>query len=197
MRALPFVLPQCGQAASTRIEVYSAGSLDANAYTCDVHSDQALAMIGRTGLEGHPVPLAPDVTRPCGHLHVYPTGRLGDRRDPGHPSWCDRRDCGVRGGHRSVRLPIGVGQPETAIAHLALTQGLAPGAEPALALAAVDGDTGTEVVLSLGQGRVLTYQVRRLLDLAAHHGPRRRDYLAAGEQPAPHVRPPEQGRFRQ
>ncbi|NJP32667.1 hypothetical protein [Micromonospora thermarum] len=113
------------------------------------------------------MPLAPDITRPCGHVHVYPTGRLG--ADPGHPSWCDRAGCATRGQHRSVQLPISVGQPEAAIADLALTRGLAPGLEPALALTVVDGAAGTEVVLSLGQGRVLSYQVRRLLDLATRH----------------------------
>lgn len=166
MPALPFALPQCGAAASTRIEVYSAGSLDANAYTCPLHTDQALAAIGRVGLQGHPVPLAPDVARPCGHVHVYPTGRLGDRRDQGHPSWCDRLGCGARGRHRSVRLPVGAGRPESYVVHLALTRDLAPGAEPALSLTTADGDA--EVVLSLGHGRALIYQIRRLLDLAVH-----------------------------
>ncbi|MGN9775849.1 hypothetical protein ACTMS0_08715 [Micromonospora sp. H33] len=169
MRALPITLPQCGDAASTRIEVYSAESLDANAYTCNVHTEHALAEIGRAGLQGHPVPLAPDITRPCGHVHVYPTGRMGDQHDPGHPSWCDRRGCIVRGQHRSIPLPISTGGPEAAIAHLALTLGLTPGVEPVLALTVVDGDAGKEVVLSLGQGRVLSYQVRRLLDLAMRH----------------------------
>lgn len=167
--ALPIALPACGDAAATRIEVYSADSLDANAYTCGLHTDRALAEIGRAGLHGHPVPLAPDITRPCGHVHVYPTGRLGDQHDRGHPSWCDRAGCATRGQHRSIQLPISVGQPEAAIAYLALTRGLAPGLEPTLTLTVVDGDAGTEVVLSLKQGRVLSYQVRRLLDLATRH----------------------------
>ncbi|QGN47906.1 hypothetical protein GKC29_14315 [Micromonospora sp. WMMC415] len=171
--ALPVALPECGDSAATRIEVYSADSLDANAYTCHVHTDEALAAIGRAGLHGHPVPLAPDITRPCGHVHVYPTGQLGDRHDPGHPPWCDRAGCTTRGQHRSVQLPISVGQPEAAIAYLALTRCLAPALEPALTLTVVDGDTGTEVVLSLGQGRVLSYRVRRLLDLATRHPGRR------------------------
>lgn len=175
MRTLPIALPQCGEPATTRIEVYSAGSLDANAYTCDLHTAGAVAAVETADLTAYPVSMAPTVNRPCGYVHVYPTGRLADPEDgPAHPPWCDRKNCDQRGRHQSVRLPVSTGRPEAVIADLALTEALAPGVDPMVALTVVDGDSGREIVLSLGQGRVLSYQIRRLLDLSNGHGGNRR-----------------------
>ncbi|MFI5490003.1 hypothetical protein [Micromonospora echinaurantiaca] len=81
MRTLP-TLPACEEPATVRIELYSADSLDACAYTCIAHAVHATAAIARVGLEAHPVGMAPDVARPCGHLHVYPTGNLADAPPP-------------------------------------------------------------------------------------------------------------------
>ncbi|QGN47425.1 hypothetical protein ACN26Y_14780 [Micromonospora sp. WMMD558] len=49
---------------------------------------------------------------------------------------------------------------------MSLTQGLTAGLEPVIALAVVDAGSH-EVTLSLGQGRVLSSQMRRLLDLTS------------------------------
>jgi hypothetical protein len=175
MRTLPIaLLPECGEPATTRIEIYSAGSLDASAYTCTPHTSQALTAINAAGLDAHPIALSPTVSRPCGYLHVYPTGKLVNPTDPIHPHWCDRTDCGLRGRHRSIRLPVSSGQPEAVIADLALTQALGEAVEPMLSLTVVDGDSGREFILSLGQGRVLSYQVRRLVDLAKGRSGNRR-----------------------
>lgn len=175
MSTLPIALPQCGTPATTRIEVYSAGSLDASAYTCTAHTADALAAIHAAGLDSQPVTLAPGVNRPCGYVHVYPTGQLADPTQPPHPPWCDRLGCDQRGRHRSIRLPISTGKPEAVIADVALVQVLGQGVAPMLALTVVDGDSGSrETIMSLGQGRVLSYQVRRLLDLSKGYSGNRR-----------------------
>ncbi|MBM0257033.1 hypothetical protein [Micromonospora sp. 4G55] len=175
MKTLPITLPTCGVQATTRIEVYSARSLDANAYTCSEHTGPTIAAIEAAGMSAETVPLAPDVERPCGYVYVYATGHLTDPVDVDHPAWCDRADCPGRGRHRSVRLPVVTGQPEAVIADVALTQTLGPGVDPMLSLTVVDGESGSrEVVLSLGQGRVLSYQVRRLLDLSKGYPGNRR-----------------------
>ncbi|WP_422734056.1 hypothetical protein ACN26Y_00330 [Micromonospora sp. WMMD558] len=165
MRTLPIAFPHCGAPAAVRIEIYSSESLDASAYVCPQHTTPAIAVIETTGHTAHPVTLASDVSRPCGHLHVYPTGRLADPVDMSHPHWCDRRDCGQRGRHKSVRLPVSSGHPEPVIVDIALTQALGDAVRSVLTVA-VANEGGQEVVLSFGQGRVLCYQVRRLLDLA-------------------------------
>lgn len=175
MGTIPIALPLCGLQATTRIEIYNANSLDASAYTCPEHTRTALAAVTDAGMQARPIPMAPDISRPCGHVHVYPTGTLADPHDVGHPSWCDRKDCVQRGRHRSIRLPVSTGTPEAAIVDVSLTQALARGAEPMMALTVVDGDSGSrETVLSLGQGRVLSYQVRRLLDLSKGYSGNRR-----------------------
>jgi hypothetical protein len=178
MSTIPITLPQCGEPAAVRIEVYShdGASLDASAYTCPGHTIHALAVIDRAGRTGRPIGMAPDITRPCGHVHVYPTGQLADPADMPHPSWCDRKDCRQRGRHRSIRLPVTTGHPEAAIVDMSLTQALIRDAELMMVLTVVDGDNGSrETALSLGQGRVLSHQVRRLLDLSkGYSGNRRR-----------------------
>ncbi|MBC9006414.1 hypothetical protein [Micromonospora aurantiaca (nom. illeg.)] len=175
MRTLPIALPQCGEPATTRIEIYSADSLDANAYTCQMHAEAAIAAVERAGRSASPITMAPGVQRPCGYVHVYPTGRLAEPEDgPAHPPWCDHKNCDQRGRHQSVRLPVSTGRPEAVIADLALTEALSAGVDPMIALTVVDGDSGREIVLSLGQSRVLSYQIRRLLDLSnGHRGNRR------------------------
>jgi len=171
MRTLPIALPTCGGPATVRLEIYSAangdlhGSLDASAYVCDLHGIPAVSACQAAGLTARRVPLAPDINRPCGHVHVYPTGQLSDPADMPHPHWCDRRDCAGRGQHRSVRLPVNAGCPDPTIVELTLTQALAAAVDPMLTLTVIDAG-GQEVVLSLGQGRVLSHQVRRLLDLS-------------------------------
>ncbi|MEV7264724.1 hypothetical protein AB0N38_14340 [Micromonospora aurantiaca] len=182
MRTLPIALPQCGEPATTRIEIYSADSLDANAYTCQMHVDAAVAAAENAGLTARMrIPIAPGVNRPCGYVHVYPTGRLaeeGEAAVPQHPHWCDRRGCDQRGQHRSVRLPVATGDPEAVILDVALIQTLGRGVEPMLAMTVVDGDSGSrETVLSLGQGKVMSYQLRRLLDLSKGYRGNRRPTL--------------------
>ncbi|MFG1653579.1 hypothetical protein ACGFIE_26960 [Micromonospora sp. NPDC049275] len=71
-------LPACGEPATIRIELYSADSLDACAYTCVDHTIRATAAAARAGLEAHLLGMAPDVERSCGHVFVFPTGALGD-----------------------------------------------------------------------------------------------------------------------
>ncbi|MET8908420.1 hypothetical protein [Micromonospora sp. NPDC004551] len=159
----------------TRIEIYSTGSLDASAYTCNAHTAGALAAITEAGLDSQPVTLSPTVSRPCGYVHVYPTGQLADTTRPPHPPWCDRIGCDQRGRHRSIRLPVSTGHPEAVIVDVALIQVLGHGVEPMLAMTVVDSEAGSrETVLSLGQGRVLSYQVRRLLDLSKGYSGNRR-----------------------
>lgn len=177
MRTLPIALPRCGQPATTRIEIYSSGSLDASAYTCREHTIAAVDAIETAGLTAHQIGMAPTVERPCGYVHVYPTGALAEPDDQGHPPWCDRKDCAGRGQHRSLRLPVATGHPEAVIADVALVQALAAGVEPMLAMTVVDGDAGREIVLSIGQGRVLSYQIRRLLDMSKGYSGNRRPSL--------------------
>ncbi len=165
MGTRPIALPECGAPAAVRIEIYSSESLDASAYVCAQHTTAASTAIQTTGRTAHPVSLAPHIVRPCGHLHIYPTGNLADPDGMPHPHWCDRRGCGERGRHQSVRLPVSGGHPDPAIVEVALSRALVGAAQPKLSVTVVD-DGGQEVVLCLGQGRVLCYQLRRLLDLA-------------------------------
>ncbi|MEU3452702.1 hypothetical protein ABZ671_03730 [Micromonospora sp. NPDC006766] len=174
MSTLPIALPQCGEPATTRIEIYSDGSLDASAYTCPAHTAGALAGITEAGLHSQPVTLSPTVNRPCGYVHVYPTGQLAEPEGEAHPPWCDRKDCSQRGRHQSIQLPVSTGKPEAVIADLSLTHAIADGVEPMMSLTVVDADSGRQIVLSLGQGRVLSYQVRRLLDLSRGYPGNRR-----------------------
>jgi hypothetical protein len=159
-------LPGCGEPATERIEVYGADSLDAAAYACSRHRARVVAAIEAGGLAAYPVPPVPGMRRPCGYVHRYPTGGLADPPGDPHPQWCDRGGCVDRRRHRSVRLPLSPPWPEATRADVALAQALAPGGEPMLAIAVGGAEPG-ELVLSLGQGRVLAYQVRRLLNLAA------------------------------
>ncbi|MER7460987.1 hypothetical protein [Micromonospora sp. NPDC126480] len=160
-------LASCGSAAEARIEVYGGYSLDASVYVCRRHLTSGVAALHAYGWRAEPAAVGPLAPRPCGYAYRYPTGRLADLA---HPHWCDRSGCLDRRRHRSLRLPVSAGQPEGAVAELALSQGLTAGLEPVLTLAVV-GPDDHELSLSLKQGRVLSYQVRRLLDLT---GRRRR-----------------------
>ncbi|NJP32883.1 hypothetical protein [Micromonospora thermarum] len=156
-------LPACARPADVRIEVYGGDSLDASVYVCRQHVTLSAAALDAYGWRAEPAAVRPLVTRPCGYAYRYPTGRLADLA---HPHWCDRRGCLDRHRHRSLRLPVTSGRPEASIAEVSLSQGLTAGLEPVIALAVADAGNH-EVTLSLGQGRVLSYQVRRLLDLTS------------------------------
>ncbi len=75
MRSLP-TPPACEEPATVRIELYSADSLDACAYTCPAHTIHVTAVVTKAGMTAHPVGMAPDIARPCGYVHVFPTGAL-------------------------------------------------------------------------------------------------------------------------
>ncbi|KKK06219.1 hypothetical protein [Micromonospora sp. HK10] len=165
MSTLP-TLPVCGEPATVRIELYTADSLDGCAYTCAAHAAQATAVVGRAGLDAHPVGLAPDVDRPCGYLHVYATGRLATGEGPGHPRWCDRDGCERRGQHRSRARHVGTNRPETFIVDVRLVRALHPAAEPMVNLTSVAGGAAATLLLSISQARVLRYRLAHLLDEA-------------------------------
>ncbi|MCM0676459.1 hypothetical protein NCC78_17455 [Micromonospora phytophila] len=166
MRTLP-TLPACGEPATVRIELYTADSLDACAYTCTAHTIRATAVIARAGLGAHPVGMTPEVDRPCGYLHVFPTGTLADApADLAHPRWCDRNDCQRRGQHRSRARHVNTNRPEAFILDVALVQALHPAAEPMVRLTSVERSATASLVLSIGQARVLRYRLAHLLDIA-------------------------------
>ncbi|NBE83106.1 hypothetical protein [Micromonospora rubida] len=171
MRVLP-PLPGCGEPATVRIEVYGGDSLDAAAYACAEHVIAFVATIEAAGWSAHPVARVPELGRPCGHVYRYPTGGLADPPGDAHPRWCDRDGCTARRRHRSVRLPLTPRSPEPlsalageARADVALAQALVSGAEPVLVFAVGGAEPG-ELMLTLNQGLVLSYRLRRLLDLA-------------------------------
>ncbi|WP_353901743.1 hypothetical protein ABUL04_11845 [Micromonospora harpali] len=187
MSVLP-PLAGCGELATVRIEVYGAGGLDAAAYACAGHAAPIVATIEAAGWSACPVPRVPESGRPCGHVYRYPTGGLADPPGDAHPRWCDRDGCAARRRHRSTRLPLTPRSPEPpagplaaddpaaeglaararteVAADVALAQALVPGAGPMLVVAVGGAEPG-ELMLTLDQGRVLSYRLRRLLDLAA------------------------------
>ncbi|MFG2058634.1 hypothetical protein ACGFI9_31875 [Micromonospora sp. NPDC048930] len=174
MRTLPTALPTCGERAAYRIEVYtpapdgSSSSLDASAYVCGIHVDQAVAAYRAADLNAFRVPLAPDIDRPCGHVHIFPTGTLADPAELPHPYWCARGPlCTQRGVHHSRPLPVATDTATNDVCvWLQQTHHPANG-EPMLVVEVIEDDGQPHHTwLSLGQGRVLTYQVRRLLDLS-------------------------------
>ncbi|WP_432953832.1 hypothetical protein [Micromonospora haikouensis] len=193
MSVLP-PLPGCGELATIRIEVYGGGGLDAAAYACAWHAASIVATIEAAGWSACPAPRVPESGRPCGHVYRYPTGGLADPPGDTHPRWCDRDGCAARRRHRSTRLPLtprspapSAGPPAAedpptgaptakgpafeaptteAAADVALAQATVPGAGPVLVVAVGGAEPG-ELMLTLDQGRVLSYRLRRLLDLAA------------------------------
>lgn len=172
MSNLPFTLPTCDRPASVRLEVYTPaggelGSLDASAYVCAEHVVQAGLAISAAGFTPQVFPLAPDVLRTCGQVHIYPTGNLAD--DDQHPRWCDRQNCERRGEHRSPARNVDTGQPEAVIVDVALVQNVHPAAEPQISLTGIDGAGAAEPVavhllLSIGQARTLRYRLAQLID---------------------------------
>ncbi|MEU7946198.1 hypothetical protein AB0C50_16090 [Micromonospora taraxaci] len=166
MRTLP-TPPACGEPATVRIELYTADSLDACAYTCPAHTIHVTAVATEAGMNAHPVGMAPDVERPCGYVHVFPTGTLASEApDPSHPRWCDRGGCNRRGGHRSPTLILDTNRPETSIVDVALVQALRPATAPMVSLTSVEGDAASGLMLSLGQARVLRYRLLNLFGMA-------------------------------
>ncbi|SCE96404.1 hypothetical protein GA0070607_3743 [Micromonospora coriariae] len=158
--------PACGEPATVRIELYTADSLDACAYTCAAHTIHVTAVVVKAGMDAHPVGMAPDVDRPCGYVHVYPTGTLAtEPADLTHPRWCDRGDCARRGRHRSPALHLDTNRPEAFIVDVALVQALHPAAAPMVALTSVEGSATACLLLSVGQARVLRYRLGNLIDM--------------------------------
>lgn len=86
MGTLPFPLPVCDRPATVRLEVYSPadgilhGSLDASVYVCDLHGIETVTAIRIANLTAHKVTMAPDISRQCGEVYVFPTGTLGGAR---------------------------------------------------------------------------------------------------------------------
>ncbi|MEU5783857.1 hypothetical protein [Micromonospora lupini] len=159
-------LPACGEPATVRIELYSADSLDAAAYTCVDHAIRATAAAARAGLEAHLLGMAPNVERPCGHVFVFPTGTLADSpADLAHPRWCDRNDCERRGQHRSRSLGVDTDRPEAFIVEAVLAQALHPAAEPMVRMTGMEGGAATSLFLSIRQARILRYRLANLLDM--------------------------------
>ncbi|MHA4950589.1 hypothetical protein ACX27O_25000 [Micromonospora sp. SD19] len=166
MRTLP-TPPACGEPATVRIELYTADSLDACAYTCPAHTIHVTAVVAKAGMNAHPVGMAPDVDRPCGYVHVFPTGTLADPDDQGyHPRWCDKDDCKRRSQHRSHARHLETNRQEAFIVDVALVQALHPAAEPMVALTSAAGSAAGSLVLSVGQARLLRYRLAHLLDIA-------------------------------
>ncbi|MGN9812671.1 hypothetical protein ACTMSW_25385 [Micromonospora sp. BQ11] len=166
MRTLP-TLPACGEPATVRIELYTAESLDACAYTCTAHTIRVTAAATRAGLDAHPVGIALNVHRPCGYLHVYPTGTLADvPTELAHPRWCDRNGCQRRGQHRSRARHVTTNRPEAFIVDVALVQALRPAATPMVNVTSVEGAFAASLILSTRQARVLRYRLSHLLDVA-------------------------------
>ncbi|MEU6204425.1 hypothetical protein ABZ814_12655 [Micromonospora musae] len=170
MSNLPFTLPNCDQPAAVRIEVYSPangpqrGSLDASVYACNQHSADAETAIQAAQLTTHRVPLAPDVNRQCGHVHVFPTGRLANTD---HPAWCDRQNCAGRLEHRSPALPANPTGGELVDVRVALVQLTAAPTVTLIEIGLTDtpGDTDARV-FPLGQAVALAYRVLELNDVA-------------------------------
>ncbi|WKU03835.1 hypothetical protein [Micromonospora sp. HUAS LYJ1] len=170
MSNLPFTLPACEQPATGRIEIYDptrpVGSLDASAYVCDQHSDDAALAILAAGLIAQRVPLSPAMARTCGHVYTYPTGSLAGNLT--HPTWCDRDECVRRQAHCSAVRDVDTGRVEETALAVVLVQYLHPAAQVMVSLTALDGVTGGErILMSLGQARVLVYRLRQLLDASA------------------------------
>lgn len=86
METLPFTLPTCREPATVRLEVYSPapgdlyGSLDASVYVCEEHGIETVTAIWAANLTARKVTMAPDITRTCGEVYVFPTGALGGAR---------------------------------------------------------------------------------------------------------------------
>ncbi|MDG4818154.1 MULTISPECIES: hypothetical protein [unclassified Micromonospora] len=82
MNGVPFALPECGEAATVRMEVVTpAGlgrpaSLDAAVYACGRHVMDVAVAIWSADLSAHRACTDPGITRICGDSYVFPTGGL-------------------------------------------------------------------------------------------------------------------------
>lgn len=172
MRNLPFTLPECSNLATVRLEVFSPadghmqGSLDASAYACDTHGIEMVSAIQVAGLTARRVPMAPDASRTCGHVYVFPTGALADS---GHPAWCDQAECDRRRTHSSAIVDIDTNRPEPTIVNVALVQALDDDAPPLVAITAADAagegePRSVQLLLSVAQGYVLSNRMRLLTE---------------------------------
>ncbi|WP_431976364.1 hypothetical protein [Micromonospora haikouensis] len=86
MNGVPFALPECGAAATVRIEVVTPAdpdrpaSLDASVYVCGHHVMDAAVAVWSAGLIAHRACTDSGITRACGDSYVFPTGSLaGDQ----------------------------------------------------------------------------------------------------------------------
>lgn len=167
MTKLPFALVDCGKPAALRIEVYShirAESLDGVAYVCSAHPSAATDAITAAGFTTALAPVTRDVERRCGFVHIFPTGTLA--ADVRHPSWCGGDGCDRGREHRSRISGVDTNRPEASIVILGLVQTTQPAAEPMVVMTATDGAASNQVVLSIGQARVLRYRLGALVDMA-------------------------------
>ncbi|MBM0234638.1 hypothetical protein JNW91_24115 [Micromonospora sp. STR1_7] len=172
MSNLPFVLPECSNPATVRLEVYSPadeplnGSLDASAYACDAHTIDAVTAIQEAGFTARRVPMAPDTTRTCGHVYLFPSGSLAGNACP---RWCDETECARRGEHRSPVADIDTNRPEPVIVNVVLVQALDDDASPQVAITAADTTSEGEprsltLLLSISQGYVLSNRMRLMTE---------------------------------
>ncbi|MEU8390854.1 hypothetical protein [Micromonospora sp. NPDC048842] len=167
MTKLPFALVDCGKPAALRIEVYSqigTESLDGVAYVCSAHPSAATDAITAAGFTTALAQITQDVERRCGFVHVFPTGTLA--ADARHPRWCGRDGCDRGREHRSRILDVDTNRPETSVIILGLVQTTRPTAEPMVVMTATDGTASNQVVLSIGQARVLRYRLGELVNAA-------------------------------
>ncbi|MET8524861.1 hypothetical protein [Micromonospora sp. NPDC005172] len=166
MTDLPFRLADCAEPAATRIEVYSVdgesgdGSLDGAVYVCPAHSQATADAIAMAGFTSSATPLGEDVNRPCGYVHIYPTGLLAANA---HPEWCDRKGCDARGEHRSRFLLIESPRQEASIISVSLAQTCRPPAEPVVVLSVADRTATQRVVFSAREARNLRHRLGDLL----------------------------------
>lgn len=89
-----------------------------------------------------------------------------------HPRWCDRKTCERRRAHCSPVKPVDTNREEASVIDVALVQEWRPAAEPQLSMTVIDGTHAEHLLMSLGQARVLSYQLRQLLSDAAGGGAR-------------------------
>ncbi|WP_422737970.1 hypothetical protein ACN263_01085 [Micromonospora sp. WMMD729] len=166
MTDLPFQLVNCAERAVVRIEVYTAfsesgeGSLDGAVYVCSAHPQTASDAIAMAGFASSTTPLGEDVDRPCGYVHIYPTGLLAASA---HPSWCDREGCDARGEHRSRFFLVESPRQEASIISLSLAQTRQPPAEPVVVLSVADRTATQRVVFSAREARNLRHRLGDLL----------------------------------
>ncbi|MBB5828158.1 hypothetical protein [Micromonospora carbonacea] len=83
MSNLPFSLPECGQPATARIEVFTPtdfdlhSSLDASVYACEQHAVETVVAVWSANMTAHRVGMTPGINRWCGESYIFPTGKLG------------------------------------------------------------------------------------------------------------------------